>query len=62
MDEILIMLENKIEELILKLKEFKDYKEKVQSLERENAELREKLNTVFSRIENIVNKIKEAES
>ncbi len=62
MDEILINLENKIEELISKLKELKDYKEKFQNLERENAELREKLNTVLSRIESIVNKIKEAES
>ncbi|MEO0269833.1 MAG: hypothetical protein ABIM85_02950 [candidate division WOR-3 bacterium] len=62
MDEILIMLENKIEELILKLKEFKDYKEKVQHLEKENAELKEKLNTVLARIESLVNKIKEIES
>ena len=62
MDEILIALENKIEELILKLKELKDYKERVQSLERENAELKEKLNAVLNKIEGLVNKIKEVES
>ncbi|MEN3044223.1 MAG: hypothetical protein ABDH37_03265 [Candidatus Hydrothermales bacterium] len=58
MDETLFMLESKIEELILKLKEFK---ERCDTLEKENSELKEKLKDVLNKIENLVNKIKDVE-
>lgn len=61
MDEILIQLEGKIEELVSKIREYKGYKEKCEQLEKENAELREKLDTVQQKIENLLEKMKDVE-
>ncbi|MEN3046514.1 MAG: hypothetical protein ABDH49_06005 [Candidatus Hydrothermales bacterium] len=57
MDDTLFMLESKIEELLLKLRE---YRERCDTLEKENSELKEKLNGVISKIENLVKKLNDA--
>jgi FtsZ-binding cell division protein ZapB len=58
MDEVLLKLESKIEELMEKVRMYKD---RCESLERENQELREKLSVVQEKVETLLNKIKDLE-